>query len=139
MDQVMEALDRDAQVHGQPGLADLKGLHELLKKYLSRMNGGKSFFHFKISSVVIHYFHVVGVRALPGEANPELIVDPDAVLSPPIPFQRLQAVAGREAQILGAGRRVDPDELPSSRGLEGRRETPGHSPTKELFGFLAGE
>ena len=36
------------------------------------------------TSVVIDDFHVVGVGFLPPEANPPLIVDADAVLSPSI-------------------------------------------------------
>ena len=49
--------------------------------------------------MVIHNFNVVRVFALPAEANPILIVDPDAVLPGTVAFEGFQAVAGRQLQV----------------------------------------
>jgi hypothetical protein len=50
--------------------------------------------------VIIYDFNVVGLAVAPDEANPPLIIDPDAMLAGPITFERLEPVAGRNAQIL---------------------------------------
>src|SRR3989304_8881488 len=58
-------------------------------------------------SVVIPYLHVVGVAFLPAEADPPLVVDPNAVLPGTVPFQRLQAIAGRNGKIMQGSRAVE--------------------------------
>jgi hypothetical protein len=50
--------------------------------------------------MVVNYFHVMGVAITPDEANPELIVNPDTVLSRPVPLEGFQTIAGRAPQIL---------------------------------------
>jgi hypothetical protein len=45
--------------------------------------------------MIVHYFYVIGVVVMPDEANPELIVNPDAVLSRPVPLEGFQAITGR--------------------------------------------
>jgi len=52
------------------------------------------------SSMIIHYFYIIGVVFPPDEANTELIVNPDTVLSCPVSFQWFQAITGRAPQIL---------------------------------------
>ena len=37
---------------------------------------------------------------MPDEANPELIVNPDTVLSRPVSLERFQAITGRATQIM---------------------------------------
>ena len=51
-------------------------------------------------SVVVHNFDVLCVAVFPHETDPILIIDPDAVLSPPITNQRLEVIARECAQIL---------------------------------------
>ena len=43
--------------------------------------------------MVIHDLNIFGSGLGPAEADPILIVDADAVLAVPVPFQRLEAVA----------------------------------------------
>jgi hypothetical protein len=46
--------------------------------------------------MAVHYFYVIGVVILPDEANPELIVNPDTVLSRPVRPERFQAIIAFE-------------------------------------------
>jgi hypothetical protein len=50
--------------------------------------------------VVIGDFNVVRTRRVPGEADPPLIVDSDAVLPAAIAAQLFEPVAGRNPQII---------------------------------------
>jgi hypothetical protein len=50
--------------------------------------------------MVIYNLDVVGIAVAPDEAQPPLVVDPDAVLPNPIAGQRLQAVRRRLPQVL---------------------------------------
>jgi hypothetical protein len=50
--------------------------------------------------VVIRDLDVRGSRRRPYEADAVLIIDADAVLPGAIAFQRFQAIAGRNAQII---------------------------------------
>ena len=43
--------------------------------------------------MIVHYFDVFGVSFVPAKADAVLIVDPDAVLSDPVPFQGFEPVA----------------------------------------------
>ena len=46
--------------------------------------------------MVIGDLHVGGILAAPHEADPPLVVDPDAVLTPAAPFEGLQPIAWRD-------------------------------------------
>jgi hypothetical protein len=48
--------------------------------------------------MIVDNFHVPGIASGPDEAHPPLI-DPDRVLSGPIPLQRLEAIASKLAKI----------------------------------------
>jgi hypothetical protein len=65
--------------------------------------------------MVINYFHAIGVVIMPDEANPKLIVNPDAVLSRPVPLERFQAITGRAPQILQIFRGVQDQEFSQGR------------------------
>jgi hypothetical protein len=45
------------------------------------VNGGQFFAFMGFSSMVVRYFHVVGVMVFPLETNSPLLVNPDAVLA----------------------------------------------------------
>jgi hypothetical protein len=51
------------------------------------------------SSLVVNDLHVFWPRVGPGEADPPLLVDPDAVLASAIPGELLQPVARRDEQV----------------------------------------
>jgi hypothetical protein len=53
-----------------------------------------------ISSMIIHDFDVISAGIGPSETQPELIVDPDAVLSLPIAFEPLQTIPRWNAKVI---------------------------------------
>jgi hypothetical protein len=57
--------------------------------------------------MVVDYFHPLRVAILPQEADPILIVDPDAVLPATTARQRLEAVARERSQVVEPPRRVE--------------------------------
>jgi hypothetical protein len=50
--------------------------------------------------MVINDFHVFGAAREPSEAEPPLPVDADAVLALPVAFQRLEAIARLNPQVV---------------------------------------
>jgi hypothetical protein len=61
--------------------------------------------------VVVNDLDVPRFTVSPNEANPPLIVNPNAVLTLAIPVQRFQAIARRHAEIVELLCRVDRQEL----------------------------
>jgi hypothetical protein len=62
--------------------------------------------------MVVGELNIVRLPIAPDEANPPLIVDPDAVLPASVPTQRLEPIARHDAQLLEAMRRIDDLKLP---------------------------
>ena len=60
--------------------------------------------------MIVHYFDVFGVSFVPAKADAGLIVDPDAVLSDPIPLDETGDPFALE-QPLGIGAAKRPDHL----------------------------
>jgi hypothetical protein len=57
-----------------------------------------------VSSVIIDDLDVVGIPTGPAEADPPLVVDPDAVLAVPISCQCFETIARRGLEVVeGAG------------------------------------
>ena len=50
--------------------------------------------------MVIDYFHIAGVAVIPNEANPPLVIYPNAPLALAFAFQRLKAIRRGKAEIL---------------------------------------
>jgi hypothetical protein len=50
--------------------------------------------------VIVHHFDLLRVAIFPHEADPILIVDPDAVLPTPISTENLEVIAWESAQIV---------------------------------------
>lgn len=69
--------------------------------------------------MIIDDFDQLGAVAAPYEANPPLIVYPDAVLAPATAFQRFEPVARRRPQIDEPGCRVEHVELAPRHPLDG--------------------
>jgi len=61
--------------------------------------------------VVVDQFDVPGAGGAPGEADPPLVVDADAVLACPVAGQLLQPVAWRHPQIVDAFGGIDENQL----------------------------
>jgi hypothetical protein len=55
---------------------------------------------YSASSVIVGNLNLKGIAVAPGETDPPLIVDADAVLSFAAPFQLFQPVSERHAKIL---------------------------------------
>jgi hypothetical protein len=62
--------------------------------------------------VVVDDFNLVSVAVSPHEADPILIVDPDAVLAPPVPGERLEVIARERAEVFESLDRVQLRQLP---------------------------
>jgi hypothetical protein len=63
-------------------------------------------------SVVIGDFNAACVAVVPNKTDPILVVDPDAMLSDPITFQRLKPITG-QGEISQCPRVVDRPQLPA--------------------------
>lgn len=74
----------------------------------------------------------------PTEAQPPLIVDPDAVLALSVTHQRLQTIARRCPQITQLVRRVQHGQLALRHPLN-RPKAPDLFTTKQPFGLLLAE
>jgi hypothetical protein len=51
-------------------------------------------------SVVVHDLDVLRFAVLPHEADPILVIDPDAVLPPPVTAKGLEVIARKRAQVV---------------------------------------
>jgi hypothetical protein len=83
--------------------------------------------------VVVHDLNVFGSRSRPSEAHAELIVDPDAVLSGPVPLEGLQPIARRDAEIVKSARDLKLPQLAPCNSLDAR-EPPHSLPARESRG-----
>ncbi len=72
----------------------------------------------KIPLVVVNDLDIFGADGRPSEANAELVVDPDAVLTGPVTLERLEPITRRNSQVFQAARDLQLPDLPSSRGLD---------------------
>src|SRR5688500_1310308 len=75
-------------------------------------------------SVIVHDLHVVGTAGAPDEADPELVVDTDAVLAGALPSQGSEPVPRWHSQVVQALRVVEHPELPPSDVLDVTRQLP---------------
>jgi len=62
--------------------------------------------------VIVNNFNILGTCASPAKAEPVLIIDPYAVLTDPIAFERFESVARRNPQVIEAGRNLKLPQLP---------------------------
>src|SRR4051812_6970018 len=69
------------------------------------------------SSVIVHNLDIPRGSLAPFEADPPLIVDPDAVLTAPVAVQSFKTIARRDPQIAKLPGRIDGEQLGSRAGL----------------------
>jgi hypothetical protein len=67
------------------------------------------------SSVVVHDLDVLGATRRPHEADPPLVIDPDAVLASSIPCERFQAVPRGNSKIVEGHCGIEDRQLPQRR------------------------
>jgi len=89
--------------------------------------------------MAVHNFHVQRIVTLPAKANPQLVIDTDAVLPVPVTLQRFKPIPRRSAQILQAPGLVQQQQFPPRHSLNLRRQPPGRFVIEQLFGLVAGE
>jgi hypothetical protein len=88
--------------------------------------------------VVVHDLDLLCIAILPNEADPILIIDPDAVQPSPISRERLQVIARERAQVVESLRRVQLQELSLSDA--GNAPKPSRRiALEERFGFSVPE
>jgi len=85
--------------------------------------------------MVVGDFHIQSIAAFPAEADPPLIVDPDAVLTLPIPGQLFEVIPGRNSQIGQSIGGVKHEELLQSRAVNILRELSRAFALEDPFGL----
>jgi len=90
--------------------------------------------------VVVDDLDVEGIGGAPDKADAPLIVDADAVLASTIALERLESIAGRNAQVGEGVGRIEDDEFPKRDALKAGGQTTRAATLKERFrvGFAEG-
>jgi hypothetical protein len=88
--------------------------------------------------VIVDDLDVMGVTVAPDKAEPESVVDPDAVLTPPVAAQRFQPVSGEDRQVPKLMGRVQLPQFPLSVAGDCLKAA-GRPPVEEPLGFFRPE
>lgn len=82
------------------------------------------------SSMIINDFDIFSAGIGPSETHPELVIDPDAVLSFSVTFKSFQMISGRDTKV-----------LQSSGNFQLPKLAPGHSGkiSKPLYRIALGK
>ena len=91
-----------------------------------------------LTSVVVDDLHLRRTIVGPTEADPELVIDSEAVLTSPITSQRFQPIARRRSKEIEGLRSVEHRELARRDGRD-RRELPRSAGLEEAPRFRATE
>lgn len=91
------------------------------------------------SSVVVDYLDVFGASLGPGEADPPLVIDPDAVLASAVALQRFQPVARRHAEIVESHSSIQNRQFSQSRPETPRIKRPHSLALPETLGVAVPE
>ncbi len=75
----------------------------------------------RVGSVVVCNFDIVGMAILPTKAHPILLVDPDAMLTGPIPGKPLKMVAWWQGELAEISHAIELSELTSCHAPQHRR------------------
>jgi hypothetical protein len=89
--------------------------------------------------VIIDDLNPLDAPIPPNEAEPPVVVDPNAVLARSAAAQSLQPISGRRRQIAEVFRGVQLPQLPLGYSLHARRELPCVPTMKQRLGFAIGE
>jgi hypothetical protein len=89
--------------------------------------------------VIIDNFDRIALSFTPNETDPPLVVDPDTVLACPPASQRLQAICGRNTQVIQALGSVEDPQLPAGKRLDLIRQATRHVAIPYPFGLLVSE
>jgi hypothetical protein len=89
--------------------------------------------------VIVSDLDVGRSGSTPAEADPLLVVDPDAVLSRPISPESLEPIPGRHPQIVERLRSIDDQQLPIRHPLQIRAEPPHALTPPDPFRVRIGE
>ncbi len=89
--------------------------------------------------MVIHNFDIMSISITPDEADSPLVIDPDAMLSLSISFQRLKAVSRWDEQEVQVRCGVKLDKFAESPPLDTGRELSGSLPSEQLLCILIQE
>src|SRR4051794_17041451 len=91
------------------------------------------------SVMVIDNLDALGAALRPGEADPPLVVDPDAVLADTVSPQGFQPVARRRRQVAQVLRRVDLAQLALRHALDVAWKSPGEPAMEQSLGVAVGK
>ena len=131
-DDLVDTPSGNTNVLGQAVLAETVRLEELGQEDFARMNGCE-LCHGGHLRVVVDDLDVEGIGGAPDEADAPLIVDADAVLADTIAPERLEPIAGRNAQVGDGFGRIEDDELPKRDALKAGGQTTRAATLKERF------
>lgn len=85
--------------------------------------------------MVINNFHIFRASLGPTEANPELLVNSNAVLTLAVTMQRFQHIPGRHFKIIQLACNLELPNLPQGNSLK-VDEASDAAPVCQLFGIL---
>jgi hypothetical protein len=89
--------------------------------------------------VVVTDLDVKRISVAEPEADPPLVIDRYGVLTKPVPLERVQPVAGRQAQLLEFDGGIDVVELAPGPSLDVWRQPPRPPAKEESLSVLVGE
>jgi hypothetical protein len=89
--------------------------------------------------MVINDLDVISFAISPAKADPPLIVDPNAVLTPTVAVQFFESVAGRHFEIVEPLCGIDGQELSSGAPLDLQGQVPNSVASEDGCGALVGE
>ena len=114
-------------------LADSHGLEEFLQQDLSWVNRGEVALSHPLGSlaVVVIDLNFVCVSRSPQEANPPLIVDPNAVLPSSVTGKLLEAISWRHPQVNKNSSNIEQFEFPTCVSLNFGRQFSRGLPVKD--------
>jgi hypothetical protein len=120
-------------------LSQLQWREEFLLQDFTRVDRLVNSGHGVPLSVVVDDLHIRCTGVGPAEADSPLLVDSYAVLASPVSFQLLQAVAGRDPEVIQVLGGVEKQQLPMGRSLQFWTKQLGAFPFPDPLRLFVGE